>query len=329
MKEERTNDIDRMREYEDIRQVPLEPNRPASGRQNPPVGDSYIGGRPRRERISRRKPGIGDGAPEARTSAARTSAARKSADRTAQEVQNTGKKADRSQRSKKAGNSGSGEHRNRSGKGVSFLALLLVLILGAGAGLGGGYYLWGWERPYTVDLKAVEVPDYVEQDFIRKNIFSRPDVGRQKVDKIVIHYVANPGSTAKNNRDYFDSLADQDPQKSGSSASSHFVVGLEGEVIQCIPVNEIAYANAPLNNTTVAIEVCHPDDSGKFNDATYESLVDLTAFLCRQLKLTPGDVIRHYDVNEKLCPKYYVEHEDAWEQFLKDVKTAIKTESAG
>ena len=240
-----------------------------------------------------------------------------------------GGQADRSQRSKKAGNSGSGEHRNRSGKGVSFLALLLVLILGAGAGLGGGYYLWGWERPYTVDLKAVEVPDYVEQDFIRKNIFSRPDVGRQKVDKIVIHYVANPGSTAKNNRDYFDSLADQDPQKSGSSASSHFVVGLEGEVIQCIPVNEIAYANAPLNNTTVAIEVCHPDDSGKFNDATYESLVDLTAFLCRQLKLTPGDVIRHYDVNEKLCPKYYVEHEDAWEQFLKDVKTAMKTESAG
>ncbi len=319
MKEERTNDIDGMRDYEDIRQVPLEPGRPASGRQNPPVGDSYIGGRPRRERVSRRKPGMGDTGPGAGKPVAGT----------AQEDQNTRKKTERSQRNKKTGNSGSGERRNRSGKGVSFLALLLVLVLGAGAGLGGGYYLWGWERPYTVDLKAVEVPDYVEQDFIRKNIFSRPDVGRQKVDKIVIHYVANPGSTARNNRDYFDSLADQDPQKSGSSASSHFVVGLEGEVIQCIPVNEIAYANAPLNNTTVAIEVCHPDDSGKFNDATYESLVDLTAFLCRQLKLTPGDVIRHYDVNEKLCPKYYVEHEDAWERFQKDVKAAMKTESAG
>ena len=319
MKEERTNDIDGMRDYEDIRQVPLEPGRPASGRQNPPVGDSYIGGRPRRERVSRRKPGMGDTGPGAGKPVAGT----------AQEDQNTRKKTERSQRNKKTGTSGSGERRNRSGKGVSFLTLLLVLVLGAGAGLGGGYYLWGWERPYTVDLKAVEVPDYVEQDFIRKNIFSRPDVGRQKVDKIVIHYVANPGSTARNNRDYFDSLADQDPQKSGSSASSHFVVGLEGEVIQCIPVNEIAYANAPLNNTTVAIEVCHPDDSGKFNDATYESLVDLTAFLCRQLKLTPGDVIRHYDVNEKLCPKYYVEHEDAWERFQKDVKAAMKTESAG
>lgn len=30
MKEERTNDIDGMRDYEDIRQVPLEPGRPAS-----------------------------------------------------------------------------------------------------------------------------------------------------------------------------------------------------------------------------------------------------------------------------------------------------------
>ena len=319
MREERTKDIDGMNDYEDIRQVPLEPDRPLAGRQNPPVGDSYIGGRPRRDRVSRRKPGMGDREPQARKPAARTG----------QEKTDNRKQEDRPRKTKKTGDAGSGERRKGSKKGVPVLALLLVLVLGIGAGLGGGYYLWGWERPYTVDLKAVEVPDYVEQDFIRKNIFSSPDVGRQKVDKIVLHYVATHGSTAKNNRDYFDSLADQDPQKSGSSASSHFVVGLEGEVIQCIPVSEIAYANAPLNNTTVAIEVCHPDDSGKFNDATYKSVVDLTAFLCRQLKLTPKDVIRHYDVNGKLCPKYYVENEDAWEQFLKDVKAAMKTESAG
>ena len=63
---------------------------------------------------------------------------------------------------------------------------------------------------------------------------------------------------------------------------------------------------------------------GKFNDATYESLVDLTAFLCRQLKLTPGDIIRHYDVNEKLCPKYYVEHEDEWKKFKEEVDAYIE-----
>ena len=195
-------------------------------------------------------------------------------------------------------------------KGVPFMALLLVLILGVGAGLGGGYYLWGWERPYTIDLKAVEVPEWVKQEFIRKNIFSRPDVSRKRINNIVIHYVANPGSTAKNNRDYFDSLADQDQQKSGTSTSSHFVVGLEGEVIQCIPITEIAYGNAPRNEDTISIEVCHPDETGRFNDVTYESVVK--------------DVVRHYDINGKLCPKYYVEHEDAWVQFRKDVDAAIK-----
>ncbi len=30
--------------------------------------------------------------------------------------------------------------------------------------------------------------------------------------------------------------------------------------------------------------------------------------------LTGQDVIRHYDVTGKICPKYFVEHEDAWEQ---------------
>ncbi|MCD8277972.1 peptidoglycan recognition family protein [Enterocloster citroniae] len=230
-----------------------------------------------------------------------------------------GETRNRSQREGKNDSRGSGKRR-----GVPVLALLLAFVLGIGAGFGGGYYLWGWERPYTVDLKAAEVPEWVKQDFIRKNIFSRPDVSRQRVNNIVIHYVANPGSTAENNRNYFDSLADQDPQKGGTSTSSHFVVGLEGEVIQCIPITEIAYANAPRNDDTIAIEVCHPDETGKFNDATYESVVNLTAALCKELKLTSKDVVRHYDINGKVCPKYFVDHEDAWEQFKKDVDAAMK-----
>lgn len=210
---------------------------------------------------------------------------------------------------------------------VSLPALFLALAVGFGAGGVSGWLMWGWERPYTVDLKAVEVPGWVKQDFIRKNIFSRPDVSLRRVDQIVIHYVANPGSSAQNNRDYFDSLADQDPQEGGTSASAHFVVGLEGEVIQCIPVTEMAYAAAPRNDSTISIENCHPDDTGKFTQETYDSLVKLTASLCSQLKLTQEDVIRHYDVSGKNCPKYYVEHQEEWEQFLKDVEKAIKEKS--
>ena len=203
--------------------------------------------------------------------------------------------------------------------GLLILLILTVVLLVRSCVVKSGKY---WEdNSADVDASKPEI----DVQLLDVNEYSRPGIKSGRIKGIVIHYTANPGASAQNNRDYFEGLKDSHITK----ASSHFVVGLEGEVIQCIPVNEIAYANAPLNNTTVAIEVCHPDDSGKFNDATYESLVDLTAFLCRQLKLTPGDVIRHYDVNEKLCPKYYVEHEDAWEQFLKDVKAAMKTESAG
>lgn len=209
-------------------------------------------------------------------------------------------------------------------RGFPFAAVFMALVVGVLAGLGGGYYVWGWERPYTVDLKAVEVPDWVKQEFIRKNIFSRPDVSRRKINNIVLHYVANPGSSAEGNRNYFDSLADQDSQKGGTSTSSHFIVGLEGEVIQCIPINEIAYANAPRNEDTLSIEVCHPDDTGKYSDATYESVVRLTAWLCTQLKLKSSDVVRHYDINGKLCSKYYVEHEEEWKQLRKDIDAAMK-----
>ena len=56
-------------------------------------------------------------------------------------------------------------------------------------------------------------------------------------------------------------------------------------------------------------------------------LVKLTACLCSQLHLTEKDVIRHYDVSGKECPKYYVEHEDEWRQFQEDVKNAMKEKS--
>lgn len=83
------------------------------------------------------------------------------------------------------------------------------------------------------------------------------------------------------------------------------------------------------NVDTVSIECCHPDETGKFNDETYDSLVKLTAWLCRNLGLTEKDVIRHYDATGKDCPRYFVAHEDAWKKFLSDVKAARKLPDEG
>ncbi len=58
-----------------------------------------------------------------------------------------------------------------------------------------------------------------------------------------------------------------------------FVVGLEGEIVQCIPCNEIAYASNDRNSDTISIECCHPDATGKFNQETKDTLIHLTAWL--------------------------------------------------
>ena len=199
----------------------------------------------------------------------------------------------------------------------------MAMMIGILTGLGSGYCIWGREPENTIDLKAVEMPDWVQQDFLRKNIFSRPDVTRRQVKNIVIHYVGNPGTSAKATRNYFDGLADQDAQKEGVSSSSHFVVGIKGEIVQCIPSSEISYASNSRNSDTLSIECCHKDKSGKFTKETYQSLVELVGWLCQRFGLTSEQVIRHYDVTGKNCPKYFVEHEDEWEQFKKDVDVQI------
>lgn len=167
-----------------------------------------------------------------------------------------------------------------------------------------------------------DLPAYVVRDLLDVNEWSRPGEPLKKVRGVVLHYVGNPGTTAQANRDYFESLADGTLE---TYASSHFIVGLEGEVLQCVPLTEIAYASNSRNGDTVSIEVCHPDETGVFNDAAYGRCVELTAWLCREFHLKPEeDVIRHYDVTGKLCPLYYVEDPAAWDAFLEDVAAEVE-----
>lgn len=158
------------------------------------------------------------------------------------------------------------------------------------------------------------------QDFIVENPYSRSGIPLEQVNGVVIHYVANAGSTAEENRNYFENLKDTHLTK----ASSHFIIGLDGEIIQCIPLDEISYASNERNSDTISIECCHKKENGKFTKKTYRSLVKLTAWLCATYGIEASDVIRHYDVTGKLCPLYFVRHEDAWEEFLSDIQKKLE-----
>lgn len=161
----------------------------------------------------------------------------------------------------------------------------------------------------------------VTVNYLTVNEYSRPGTKLRNVNAIVIHYVGNPGTTAAQNRSYFEGLKDGH----GTSASSHYIVGLDGEIIQCVPLDEISYASNERNGDTIAIECCHPDETGKFNPATYDSLIKLTAALCKTYGLSPDtDIIRHYDITGKRCPLYFVSNEDEWYGFKLAVQTQMQ-----
>ena len=212
------------------------------------------------------------------------------------------------------------QRRRRPRRHLWAAALLLAALVVLAAVL-----LW-CSRDQSLPGQGVVLPDYVQQDLLPVNPWSRPGTPLEKIDGVVIHYVGNPDTTAQANRNYFASLADGE---TGTYASSHFIVGLEGEVIQCVPLTEIAYASNERNDDTVSIEICHPDETGEFSSVTYWRAVELTAWLCNTFHLDPEtDVIRHYDVTGKRCPLFYVDHPEAWEDFLVDVTAEAEAQAA-
>ena len=159
----------------------------------------------------------------------------------------------------------------------------------------------------------------IREQLIRINPYSRPGT-KIRPTKVIVHYVGNPGSTAQNNRDYFDNLA----TTHATYVSAHYVVGLQGEVIRCIPEDEISYGASEGNKYGINIEVCHPDKTGKFSAVTEEALAELAADICKRRGFDPGkDVIRHYDVTGKKCPLWYVEHPEAWLTFRERVRALV------
>lgn len=200
--------------------------------------------------------------------------------------------------------------------GITILILIMVAMIAMKL-----FEIGPFEDKYTertgseIDAMRPEI----DVELLTINEYSRPGTQTGKIKGIVIHYTANPGSTAMQNRNYFEGLKDSRETK----ASSHFVVGLEGEIVQCIPTWEVAYASNERNGDTVSIETCHLAADGSYTEATYQSMVELTAWLCQKFGLTEEDVIRHYDITEKICPKYFVENEDAWDEFKRDIKETL------
>jgi len=173
----------------------------------------------------------------------------------------------------------------------------------------------------------------IKDRLLTVNKYSRPGTQMKQVKGIVIHWVANPKTTAEQNRVYFENLKLQktaDDDSGNRYAGAHFIIGLEGEVLQCLLEYEVGYhvgaqkytdraikelSRYP-NDCTIGIELCHTNWEGEFTDKTLQACKDLILELCERYNLKRENIYRHFDITGKDCPRYFVQHEDQWEKFL-------------
>ena len=191
---------------------------------------------------------------------------------------------------------------------ILFIELLILIAIGAQA-------FTILSKKSNVEIAAeTKIPSWIDVQLIDKGNPSRSGVILEGINDIVIHYVGNPRTTAQQNRDYYN--------QQDSDVCSHFVVGMDGEIIMCVPLTEKSASSNDRNKDTISIEVCHPDVTGEFTDESYQSLIKLVNWLRATFNLSTDHVIRHYEVTGKECPMYYVKNPEKWDQFKADLKTA-------
>lgn len=162
---------------------------------------------------------------------------------------------------------------------------------------------------------------YIKQMHIPVGRVNNPNK-RITPTEIILHYIGNAGTSAKNNAVFF---AYNCPDR----RSANYVVD-DNDIYECIPAGWKSYGtdNGAHNGKAIQIEMCHPDATGRISEATLNNVVGL----CRELISEYGckDIIRHYDVTGKRCPLWYVNNPAEWEKLKARIlqKEAVKVSEA-
>ena len=147
--------------------------------------------------------------------------------------------------------------------------------------------------------------------------------GRQtnRIEYIVIHYTANKGDSALNNTKYFANYTVE--------ASAHYFVDEIG-VYTSVPVADTAWHcggkklsgdgaskyGKCTNSNSIGIEMCLLDKSGNIRDKVVKNTIELTKWLMVEYDIPAENVIRHWDVTNKACPKHFIGNNNAlWNDF--------------
>lgn len=164
------------------------------------------------------------------------------------------------------------------------------------------------------------------------NIANRKNYGSKRsltsIEYIVIHYTANDGDCDENNGKYFHNNV--------VYASAHDFVD-SNSVTHSVPYDYVAYSVGGIykkdkhggkyyqkctNYNSVSVELCDDLKNGSIypTQATIDNAIALTVSLCKKFNVNPKtNVIRHYSVNFKRCPEYWLDDSKWKKEFLNKV----------
>jgi N-acetylmuramoyl-L-alanine amidase len=199
------------------------------------------------------------------------------------------------------------------------------------------------------------------KDLLPVNGFSRSGRKIEKVRGVVLHYLGASKQTAKQARDYFSGLANQDSTDNipDRSASAHYIIDFDGTILLAIPEDEKAYhcgssqkdftsgriytekarsifgayASHPdetsPNTVSIGIEMCHVD-GGIFTNETLEAAIELCSDICTRYSLDPEtQILTHKEVvGWKDCPLLWAKNPDLFSAFKREVAMRMVENSA-
>lgn len=174
--------------------------------------------------------------------------------------------------------------------------------------------------------------------------YSRSEIPLERLTGLVIHFTDSATNTFSRDINWLYEFLNSTRPAQKKYASYHYAIDQDGEIYEFIPPTECAWHAGPTPKTnpmvlaklqgrpnwsTLGISFLHPTPDGKPTDATYESLVNLCAYLLHKHNIPFSHILRHHDCTGKDCPRYYVNNMDEWNRLKEDIRAKAFILSGG
>ncbi|HEY9724716.1 MAG TPA: N-acetylmuramoyl-L-alanine amidase [Oscillatoriaceae cyanobacterium] len=144
----------------------------------------------------------------------------------------------------------------------------------------------------------------------------------ETIDTLIIHDTESPGvSKAQTIANFF--------LNPSSQVSAHYIIGKDGEIIQCVLDGKRAWHAGPshyrgrtrVNDFSIGIELVNAQ-TGKdpFTDAQYNSLIALTADLMDRFPIRYDHITGHHNVSDYPTIKRDPAKNFSWQRYLDGVR---------